>query len=366
MTDHRKPRPQRSTRRKVVLISAWVLTVAVLLGGATFGYVYFKLNGNLSSVDVDAKLGTDRPDDADNGSMDILVLGSDSRTGENGKIGGGNVESGARSDTAMVVHLYEDRKKASIVSIPRDTMVSRPECEQDNGKMAPAAQRVMFNSAYTTGGPACSIKTVEQMTDIHIDHFVEVDFSGFKDLIDQLGGVEVTTKQAINDKDSHLNLAAGTHRLDGEQSLGLVRTRHGVGDGSDLGRIQLQHTFIKALLDQVKSVGVLSNPTKLYRLADTATSSITTDKDLASVSDLSDLAKSLKGISSNDIQMATLPVTYDTTDGNRVIPLDSQAKQVWAALKADHPIPKSALKGSAGDKTKDAQDAATAPSDNAG
>ncbi len=141
----------------------------------------------------------------------------------------------------------------------------------------------MFNSAYSTGGAPCAVKTVETLSGLRMDHYLEVDFSGFQQLIDDLGGVEVTTSEAIKDPDSHLDLPAGTHTLDGEQALGLVRTRHGVGDGSDLGRIQLQQAFVKALVDQVKDIGLLGNPKKLYDIADTATKTVTTDSDLGSV-----------------------------------------------------------------------------------
>jgi len=342
----RKPRPGR---RRALRITAWTAAAVVVLGGSGLGYVYFKLNDNLSGVDINAELGKNRPDNVPNGSMDILVLGSDSRAGDNAKYGKG--QSGARSDTAMVVHVNKKHDKASVVSIPRDTMVDRPSCTRDDGGGTAPAQKAMFNSAYETGGPACAVKTVESMSGVRMDHYVEVDFSGFKKLINTLGGVEITTKKPINDKDSHLDLPPGTHTLSGEQALGLVRTRHGVGDGSDLGRIQLQQAFVKALLDQVDHVGVFSSPSKLYHLADTATSAITTDSELDSVDDLAGMAKMLKGIKSDDIEMTTLPVDYDPADPNRVVPLESKARQVWTALKHDAAIPKSATKGSAGDRT---------------
>ncbi|MFC7220549.1 LCP family protein [Streptomyces polyrhachis] len=332
-------RRKRSRARTALLVCACVLAVALLAGGGLAAFAYIKLSGNLSSVDLDAKLGTDRPADADNGSLDILVLGSDSRSGANAKYGR---EGGARSDTAMVVHLYQDRTKASVVSIPRDTLVSRPSCAGEDGTAVPAATRVMFNSAYAVGGPACAVKTVEAMTGLRMDHFVEVDFTGFKKLVDGLGGVEVTTTEAIHDRDSHLDLAAGTHTLDGEQALGLVRTRHGIGDGSDLGRIGLQQTFVKALLDQVRDLGLLSSPTKLYGLADTATSALTTDKGLASIPELMGLATSLKSLSAGNLAMVTLPVTADPADPNRVVPLPAESAQVWKALKTDAPLPASA------------------------
>lgn len=343
----RKP---HSKGRRALRIGAWATAGVLVLGGATLGIVYYQLDGNINGVDINAALGTDRPEDSPNGSMDILVLGSDSRAGDNAKYG--EDQAGSRSDTAMVVHLNEDHSKASVVSLPRDTLVNRPSCEKndDSGQRVPA-QRAMFNSAYEVGGPACAVKTVESISGVRMDHYLEVDFSGFKKLINTLGGVEITTKKPIQDKDSRLNIAAGTHTLNGEQSLGLVRTRHGVGDGSDLGRIQLQQTFLKALTDQVNSVGLFSNPKKLYDLADTATSAVTTDSELDSVNKLSGLAKTMKGVKSDDIQMTTLPVEYDPQDPNRVIPVESNAKQVWTALKHDRPVPKSATKDTAGDKT---------------
>ncbi|GHE61466.1 LCP family protein [Streptomyces capitiformicae] len=341
---HRAAGPKRS---KAVLVTVWTAAGVLVLGGTGAGYLYFKLNGNIKSVDIDQALGTDRPLDVDNGSQDILVLGSDTRSGSNKKLGGGVDDGSARSDTAMVVHVYEGHKRASVVSIPRDTLVERPECTDGDGKTHPAATAAMFNSAYTTGGAACAVKTVESMTGIRMDHYVEVDFAGFEKLINVLGGVDITTTKDIKDPDSHLDLKAGDHTLGGKQSLGLVRTRHGVGDGSDLGRIQLQQAFIKALLEQVKEVGLFSSPKKLYDLADTATHAVTTDSDLDSVKDLASFANGLKDISSKNMTMITMPVQYDPADPNRVLVDEKKSAQVWAALKADRTIPKSATKGTA-------------------
>lgn len=191
------------------------------------------------------------------------------------------------------------------------------------------------------------MKTVESMSGIRMDHYVEVDFAGFEKLINVLGGVDITTTKDIKDPDSHLNLKAGEHTLSGKQALGLVRTRHGVGDGSDLGRIQLQQAFIKALIEQVKSVGILSSPTKLYDLAETATDAVTTDSELDSVKNLASFAGGLKGISPKNMTMVTMPVQYDPDDLNRVLVDEDKSQQVWAALKADRTIPKSATKGTA-------------------
>lgn len=324
------------------------MAALLLIGGAGAGYVYFKIDGNLDSVDINAKLGKNRPENIDNGSMDILVLGSDSRSGANARYGGD--EGGARSDTAMIVHLYEGHRQASVVSIPRDTLIERPECTNNDGDTVSSQRRAMFNTAYEIGGPACAVKTVEQMSGIRMDHYLEVDFTGFKKLIDELGGVKITTTKSIKDDDSHLNLEPGSHKLNGEQSLGLVRTRKGVGDGSDLGRIQLQQAFMKAFIQQTKDVGVLSNPTKLLDIADTATKAITPDSELDSPAELMSFGRSLSGLGAKDIQMVTMPVEYDPIDRNRVIPLQAASQQVWNALRLDQPIPATALKDSAGDK----------------
>ncbi|MFB6814943.1 LCP family protein [Streptomyces sp. NPDC056347] len=346
-TGKRRKKPSR--RRRATVIAAWTLAGAVVVGGAGLGYAYLRLDGNLKSVDINAALGKNRPDNVDNGSQDILVLGSDSRSGANAAYGAD--EGTARSDTAMVLHVDKGHRTASVVSIPRDTLVTRPDCVGDTtGQTVPGQQRAMFNTAYEVGGPACAVKTVEAMSGIRMDHYLEVDFTGFKKLIDQLGGVKITTTAPIDDPKSHLKLDAGTHTLDGEQSLGLVRTRKSVGDGSDLGRIQLQQAFIKALMEQVKSVGVFSNPKTLFDLADTATRTVTTDSDLGSVKELTSFANGLKGLGAKNVHMVTLPVEYDPADPNRVVPLEPGAAQVWAALAQDRAIPASATEHSAGDK----------------
>ncbi|MEU1413683.1 LCP family protein [Streptomyces sp. NPDC046994] len=345
----RKP---RGKGRRALLVMAWTAAGIVVLGGTGVGYLYFKLNGNIKSVDINQALGTDRPAKVDNGSENILVLGSDSRSGSNKTLGGGTDDGSARSDTAMIVHVYKGHKKASVVSIPRDTLVDRPECTDGKGNAQPAAESVMFNSAYSTGGATCAVKTVESITGIRMDHYVEVDFAGFQKLIDDLGGVQVTTTRAIDDRESHLALPAGTHTLDGRQALGLVRTRHGVGDGSDLGRIQLQQAFVKALVDQVKQIGILSSPAKLVDLADTATKAVTTDSDLASVKALASFANGLKGISSSHMNMVTMPVQYDPANPNRVLTDTSKARLIWSALENDKPIPARATQGTATGEAK--------------
>ncbi|MFG2596343.1 LCP family protein [Streptomyces sp. NPDC048462] len=331
--------------RRVVLVSVLVLVVAA---GGTAYWLYSSLNGNIKGVDIDKALGDDRPEKLPTSGQNLLVLGSDSRAGaENKALGGGGGVSGARSDTAMVVHIPEGRKKAVAVSIPRDTLVTRPECTKSDGSTMESANRVMFNSVYSQVGPACVVKTVEKMSGVRIDHYLEINFAGFKDLVDAIGGVTVDVPQDIHDKSSGLDLTAGSHKLNGTESLSYVRTRHGIGDGSDLGRIGLQQQFLLALLSEVKSQNLLGSPTNTYRIANSATKSLTTDEGLASLKSLTEFGRSMNGVDPGSMETIMLPVAYDKTDPNRVVSAQPQAKTLWKALREDATIPESAKKSPA-------------------
>ncbi|OIJ67572.1 transcriptional regulator [Streptomyces mangrovisoli] len=320
-----------------------------MLGTAAVGYAYWHLDNNIKSVDINGALGDDRPAKAvttptttasasasaeplPSGSVNILVLGSDSRSGANQKLGGGN-SSGARSDTAMVVHIDEGRKSATVVSIPRDTLVTRPSCPLSSGGSTAVAYHAMFNSAYSVGGPVCAVKTVESLTGVRMDHYLEIDFSGFRKLVDALGGVTVTTKEDIDDDKSHLKLKAGTHHLTGKQALAMARTRHGIGDGSDLGRIGLQQTLVKAMLTQISTKDLLTDPAKLFEVADAVTGSLTTDTGLDSLSELMTFAKSMKGLDADDVKTVMMPVVTAPSDPNRVVAKEPAATDLWESLR---------------------------------
>lgn len=334
--------------------SRWLKAVGFTLAGTLVlaavagGYAYWHLNRNIKSVDINSALGDNRPAKTQalpstgasasatplpSEALNILVLGSDSRSGKRNQALGGGSSEGARSDTAMVVHLDAGRTKATIVSIPRDTLVTRPSCPLSDGDSTAEAYGVMFNTAYSVGGPVCAVKTVESMTNVRMDHYLEIDFAGFADLVDALGGVTVTTDEDIHDDDSHLDLTAGEHHLDGTQALALARTRHGIGDGSDLGRIGLQQKLVRALLQQISSTNLLTSPAKLYKVADVATSSLTTDTGLDSLSELMSLGQSLKGLSADELKTVTMPVVTAASDANRVVAQEPEAAELWATLR---------------------------------
>ncbi len=335
-------------RRRLLKAAGLTLAGALVLGIGTVGWAYWHLNSNIKSVDINSALGDDRPAKATptpsasqtsqeaplpTEALNILVLGSDSRSGKENKALGGGSSTGARSDTAMVVHVDAGRTGATIVSIPRDTLVTRPSCPLKSGGSTAVAYGAMFNSAYSVGGPVCAVKTVESITDVRMDHYIEIDFSGFAKLVNALGGVTVTTDQDIDDDDSHLHLKAGTHHLDGKTALALARTRHGIGDGSDLGRIGLQQTLVKALLEQISATNLLTSPTKLYSVTDAITGSLTTDTGLDSLSELMSLGESLKGLSSDRVKTVTMPVVTAPSDPNRVVAKEPAASELWESLR---------------------------------
>ncbi|MDT0387422.1 LCP family protein [Streptomyces dubilierae] len=335
----------RTGRRSIALRTAGLTLAGLLvLAAGAAGWAYWHLNDNITSVDIDHALGDDRPPKpvttpspsapAPPGeALNILVLGSDSRSGEENRRLGGGDSDGARSDTAMVVHLEAGRTGATVVSIPRDTLVTRPSCPRSDGGSTAVSRYAMFNSAYAVGGPVCAVKTVESMTGVRMDHYIEIDFSGFARLVDALGGVTVTTDEDIADDDSHLHLKAGTHHLDGTQALGLARTRHGIGDGSDLGRIGLQQKLVKALLDRIAAQDLLTDPAKLYRVADAVTAGLTTDTGLDSLSELTRLGQSLQNLSSSRVRTVMMPVVRAPSDPNRVVADEPEARELWESLR---------------------------------
>ncbi|WP_316526283.1 LCP family protein [Kitasatospora brasiliensis] len=328
-----------SRRGRLLRTAACAFAALVVLGAGAGLFAYFKFNGNIRSVDIDGRLGDARPPAATDGSFNILVLGSDSRAGDNGSMAGGNTGDTARSDTAMVVHINQDHSGAQIVSIPRDTLVVRPDCVDASGKTVPGAKRAMYNSAFESGGAACAVRTTEQLTGLRMDHYLQIDFAGFARVVDAIGGATVNTTVAIHDKDSGLDLPPGEHHLNGQQALAFVRTRHGVGDGSDLGRIELQKQMVRSLLKQAGGTGLFTNPVKMWSIGDTVTKSITTDSALGSVNSLVGLVQELKGIGPDQLSMVTLPVETAPSDPNRVVPQQPLADQVWTALRVDRPFP---------------------------
>jgi LCP family protein required for cell wall assembly len=270
---------------------------------------------------VDAFAGLENRPKKESSAVNYLIVGSDTREGlsreeiKRLKVGGTDVAAGKRSDTMLLIHISKKRDKAAIISIPRDSYALIPEHNNSQGKVIPAAYS-KINSAYNWGGAPLLIETLESMSDLRIDHYVEVNFVGFVRMVDALGGVEICTKKDIDDPKSHLTLPAGTHVLDGIDSLKFVRTR--VFDGlGDLGRMKRQQEFAGAMLRKATSAGVLLNPVKMVDFINSALDSVVTDKGL-SQGDLLTLGKQLRNLSASNVRTLTIPLQYYNYNKNGV------------------------------------------------
>ncbi|WP_333751302.1 LCP family protein [Streptomyces sp. IBSBF 2394] len=328
-------------RRRRRLGIAGIVVVALAGGAVGVGWVvYAKLSGNITADEAAAaelaRYEKERPTSLVRGAQNILLIGSDSRSGE-GNARYGRDSGTERSDTTILLHLSAGRDSVTAVSLPRDLMVDVPGCHRPDGSLTqPALQQ--FNYAFAAGGSACSIRTVEKLTGIRIDHHVVVDFEGFKEMVDALDGVEVCLRKPVDDKDAKLKLPAGRVTLDGEQALGYVRARKSLGDGSDTDRMDRQQRFLGALVSKVQSNDVLLNPVKLYPVLDAATSSLTTDPDLASLRGLYDLVRGLRGIPTEHVQFLTVPRESYTGDANRDQLVQPDAEKLFTRLRTDEPV----------------------------
>jgi LCP family protein required for cell wall assembly len=320
---------------RAVLIGSGCLVLAA--AGLAWG-AYHKLDANIRTDRTTSRIlgdhESERPAPVVEKATNILLIGSDSRSGANAKYGH---SGGERSDTTILLHLAADRKSATAVSIPRDLMVDIPACDKPGGGET-RAQHAQFNWAFEFGGAACTIRTVENLTGIRIDHHLIVDFTGFKKMVDAVGGVDVCLPHAVQDHDAKLNLPAGRQTLRGEDALAYVRARHAFGDGSDTERIGRQQQFLGSLVKKIKSNGVLLNPAKLYPVLDAATSSLTADPGLDSLGKLYALARSLQRIPTEDVRFVTAPREPYVLDPNRDQLVQPAANELFAALREDRPV----------------------------
>jgi LCP family protein required for cell wall assembly len=352
---HAVAQPTHRVRHAVALGLAGVLAFTSAAGATTF----LRLQGNVTVADVDGLVGADPkpsvtptkaadPTDPQAGkAINILVLGSDERDGVNGEIGGTEGVAGMRSDTTMVVHLSADRSRAEVVSIPRDSLVDIPSCTMSDGKTTRAQHNAMFNSAFATGwdrggdmasAAGCTIKTVQTLTGLTIDHFIVVDFAGFQSMIDAIGGVPICIAKDYSSEDAGLFVNAGYQTLDGPTALAYARARKGTNmNGSDLERATRQQELVAAIVRQVLSKNPFTNLGQLMHFLDAATSSLTVDPGLGSLTDLAGLALSAKNLSTSNITLLTIPVGTAPTDKNRVV-WTKAATEVWNRMLADEPI----------------------------
>jgi LCP family protein required for cell wall assembly len=337
-------RPRR--RRRVLRWSATVLAV-VILGTAGAGYLYYQhLNANIRSDDLNLGDAKDRAaqtkaNAAGQTPLNILLIGSDARdTAENQKLGGARDTFGGPplADVQMLLHVSADRSNMSVVSIPRDTLLSLPKCtDPDDGKVYPATQgRMMANESLGRGGPGCTVATWEKLTGIHIDHFMMIDFSGVVSMADAIGGVPVCVDANVYShtsagKGSGLKLRKGTTSVQGKQALQWLRTRYGFEDDTDLARAKAQHMYMNSMVRELRASAKLTSPNKLRKLAEAATRAITVDNGLDSIKKMYDLAGELQRVPTERITMTTMPNRYV---GSRVEPTED-AETLFRMIRDD-------------------------------
>ncbi|TQK44963.1 LytR family transcriptional attenuator [Streptomyces sp. SLBN-118] len=335
-TAGRRKRKQPTSRKKKALLWTGGVMAFLVTAGAVGAYlVYQHFDSNLNTVDVTGA-GSDgfKKDQA----VNILIIGTDKRSGA-GNDGYGDKNSVGHADTTILFHVSKDRTNATALSIPRDLITDIPDCEtktSEGNKVIGGTTKTRFNESLGQEGrdPGCTMRTVKQITGVTVDHFMMADFNAVKTMTSAVGGVEVCLAKDINDKDSKLNLPAGKHVIEGEQALAFVRTRHSVGFGGDLSRIEIQQQFLSSLIRKMKSSDTLSSPTKMWDLAEAATKALTVDTGIGKISRLRDLGMELKKVNPKNITFATVPVV-DNTDGATVLLNESKAKPLFSMIQND-------------------------------
>lgn len=352
---HLKQEPIKSKRNKWLVLACVGL---LLLGTGIAGASFLRLRSNVHTAALNLGQNTSGLVD---GPLDILVIGSDTRTGNNAAYGdAADAKSGARSDVMMLVQVSQDKKNVSVLSFPRDLMVDIPECKDpQTNEVYKASQDTQINESLSHGGPGCTVATINSLTGINIDHFMLVDFNAVKSLSNVIGGVDVCVTQPIDDSYSGLKIPAGNSSVQGEQALAFLRSRHGFGDGSDTSRISAQQSFLASLLRKVKAEGTLSNPSQLMNIAEAITQNATVDQGLTNPANLAQVGSTLQGVDLNNIVFATVPHESYTYDENK-LQLSSKAQDLFQRLKNDQSMIEPAPASSSASESSTADPSASA------
>jgi LCP family protein required for cell wall assembly len=318
-----------------------------------------QLPGSTESVGPAPQIG------AIKGGVNLLLVGTDTRTGQGGAYESDEELEGSsgagNNDVTILLHIAEDHQSATVVSFPRDLMIPFPSCPDPNGGSYSSSSQAMLNTALARGGLPCPVLVISKLMDeLSIPFAAEISFDGVAAMSSAVGGVTVCLATPVKDPytNPQLDLPAGQQTLVGAEALSFLRSRHGVGDGSDLGRISNQQVFLSALVRKVKDGGVLGNPLQLYPLAKAAATNMQLSDTLENPSTMVQIALALKNINLNNVVFLQYPVYTDPDDVNRVIPNESSAEALTAALQADQPIQ---LTGTTGRAAEVATDTPAAP-----
>lgn len=330
---HAGPERKRHLGLKITGVVVALLLVATV---AFAGYWFVRLGSNLRQAPLSAG-GNSTAETANDATdrLQILIMGTDTRDGANGEYGSQADSSGyGNSDVMILMDISADNKQISMTSFPRDLMVPIPTCtDPKTHKTFPAQNPGQLNSAMQEAGPGCLLDAVNKMTGLTVDHFLLADFNAVKELSNTIGGVDVCVNAAIDDPMSGLKLHAGTNTVQGEQALAFLRSRHGVGDGSDLSRIKSQQQFLASLARKVRSDGTLTNVPKMLSIADTITKNLTVDSGLANPQSLITIGNRLKDVDLAKVAFITVPWQPWTQDPNRIQLKEPDAEGLFQAMR---------------------------------
>jgi LCP family protein required for cell wall assembly len=335
----RRRRPRQPLGKRIAAWTSIGVTAVLVLAVLTAYVKYRSIWDSIKRIDVAGLIG-DQPPKLNN-AENILVIGSDTRTGQHGI--GGNLPGCNCSDTLMLLHIAPGSQGVTVMSLPRDTVVPIEACAPSDGTPGQQANPTAverINAALQAGGPACTWKTVALETGVHIDHFIQLDFTGFEKIIDDLGGVTVCLPAPVNDPRSGLNLSAGRHHVWGREALAFWREREAVGQGSDLQRIQRDQFLMASLVQGIEHSGMANSPTKLLKVIGDAANAMTTDTGLDQNTMLR-IAESLRGLRSSSVQFVTAPnVAYPGDPTAEVEFAQPQADELFHAIAHDNKLPK--------------------------
>jgi len=324
---------------KIVAASLAVL----LVSGAAVGAVAFdSIYGQRDTVALIGETEGPPPQIGSfEGGFNILIAGSDTRDGQGGI--GGTVEdaSGELNDVNMILHVAADRQSAVAISFPRDMVMGIPECPSLNGDYNKYYSTEALNTALSYGGLPCVALTLSEFTGLDIQFAGIITFDGVIEMTNAIGGVDVCIDGPLVDPYTGIDLPeAGTYSLSGWKALAFLRSRHGIGDGSDLTRISSQQVYLSSLVRTLKSSETLSDYKKLYNLADAAITNMQLSNSLADVPTMVSIALALKDIPLDRIQFVQYPGTTGGTGvyTNKVQPNLYLGDQMMAYIAADQPF----------------------------
>ena len=317
------------------------LAVVLVSGLGVGAYVVYDLSSTVAANAVDLEGQEELPPDIGEykGGFNLVLTGVDTCEEKYADLFGdrctGSDAEGTLNDVNLLVHVSDEPRRITVVSFPRDLMIPIPECTDEDGQVHSGMSKQPLNVAYTDGGLNCVVKTISALTEQEVQFAASVTFGGVIEITNAIGGVDVCLANPIKDRYTGLDMTAGTHTVVGLEALQFLRTRHGVGDGSDLGRIGNQQQYMSSLVRKMISGEVLGNPATMLKLANTGLSNTEASTSLADPMKIVQIALAVKSVPFEDIVFVQYPTGTDSENPNKVVPNYSAADELWAALAAN-------------------------------